>query len=976
MSRIADSNESFYASIWYEGQSTYNQWLAQGGEAKNENLGDETQWTFYSLSQSITSILVGSGDLDGEVLYIEAQDNNYGLQIGDGANALNGNDNGISMWFDYSGTDSGHGDINGTIDCEIDIVSPEVPGFELDCDDALKVTISGVGMDNTSCATLDINQNPGSVEYIVLETVWKGGTPPAVVTFTADGTNYVANAEEVLEGNGSNQNNKAAYRVQVPASEEVGVCVPSGYNQNLLALTAYEFRSGTGSSSAGSAEYVGRHLYLSSYTMNLTIPEADETRDVIVTLPLTDMSDDGRNADIQITAGPVSKTFILSGNTNGLALNLTPLIVEDVPGDVTEVSIDLISNPNNNPSSFMAAGLVVVDAQCDDRVVIKECEILGYNGAGERHFWFEDDFGQDWISDDNGLLFTEYSDGTATITGEMFRSSDSDERFDVFLSFNNKSDYDQFTVNGFAPKECGASQDEQEEWTYYEVDHGAPNVLVGQGDLEGEFLYIRNRDGMNFGLQIGENRANCKNDSFGFSIWFSYSGTAHGHGDINASLNCECSEVLDINVQTTVNTVCTGENPDNNNCDCQGGLSSVTFEYTGGSGITGGAYDYHDNTLGQWTLQNGGVYTFDFSNANHSQWHEHNDPQFWTYENGDWVHHGTGDSSCSTNIIGNSYGPFTVIGYTDLQGNACGSQDGGPSCNGSATATVTSGTPPYTYQWSTGANGAQVDDLCSGNYTLTVTDANGCENSVEFTVGDDTDSPEATISSTPNTVCDGTPELPPLDENCDCDGRMRDLTVVFNGNSGSTVTVRDDDDNGLLIETFNNVQTGDVLYVGAEGLDDGEFETWTYFYVNGGSEAGFHTSCSQDILGLTTGDFTVIGYTDGAGQACGGQDLPPSCNGTATVNVTSGVAPYSYHWSSGDTEATAEGLCAGDYTVIVTDANGCSTVLDVSVENDFADLDINVQTTVNTVCIGENPDNNNCDCQGGLSSVTFEYTGG
>lgn len=49
-----------------------------------------------------------------------------------------------------------------------------------------------------------------------------------------------------------------------------------------------------------------------------------------------------------------------------------------------------------------------------------------------------------------------------------------------------------------------------------------------------------------------------------------------------------------------------------------------------------------------------------------------------------------------------------------------------PANNGSATAAPTGGTPPYTYLWSTGATTATINNLNSGTYTVTVTDANNC----------------------------------------------------------------------------------------------------------------------------------------------------------------------------------------------------------------------------------------------------------
>ncbi|MBF9240015.1 HYR domain-containing protein [Hymenobacter sp. BT683] len=44
--------------------------------------------------------------------------------------------------------------------------------------------------------------------------------------------------------------------------------------------------------------------------------------------------------------------------------------------------------------------------------------------------------------------------------------------------------------------------------------------------------------------------------------------------------------------------------------------------------------------------------------------------------------------------------------------------------------------------------------------------------------------------------------------------------------------------------------------------------------------------------------------------------------GTATVSVSGGCQPYGYHWSTGQTTATATGLAAGTYTVTITDTNG------------------------------------------------------
>ncbi|MBC6994061.1 choice-of-anchor L domain-containing protein [Neolewinella lacunae] len=53
-----------------------------------------------------------------------------------------------------------------------------------------------------------------------------------------------------------------------------------------------------------------------------------------------------------------------------------------------------------------------------------------------------------------------------------------------------------------------------------------------------------------------------------------------------------------------------------------------------------------------------------------------------------------------------------------------------------ASATFTGGTPPLTYSWSNGASGAVLGDVPAGSYTLTVSDANGCEVVRNFSLPD------------------------------------------------------------------------------------------------------------------------------------------------------------------------------------------------------------------------------------------------
>ncbi len=69
---------------------------------------------------------------------------------------------------------------------------------------------------------------------------------------------------------------------------------------------------------------------------------------------------------------------------------------------------------------------------------------------------------------------------------------------------------------------------------------------------------------------------------------------------------------------------------------------------------------------------------------------------------------------------------------------------------------------------------------------------------------------------------------------------------------------------------------------------------------------------------LTTSPAVTSNY-NGYGVSCFG-----SSDGMAAANPVGGTAPYSYNWSDGQTTSVAVGLSAGNYSVVVTDANGCT----------------------------------------------------
>ena len=84
----------------------------------------------------------------------------------------------------------------------------------------------------------------------------------------------------------------------------------------------------------------------------------------------------------------------------------------------------------------------------------------------------------------------------------------------------------------------------------------------------------------------------------------------------------------------------------------------------------------------------------------------------------------------------------------------------------------------------------------------------------------------------------------------------------------------------------------------------------------------------EAVATFTIGQNPELVYTVDAVSA-----VAPDCNGEAAVNVTGGVFPYDYLWDDPNTTqlSFAQDLCAGDYNVTVTDAEGCEVVATVTV---------------------------------------------
>ena len=198
--------------------------------------------------------------------------------------------------------------------------------------------------------------------------------------------------------------------------------------------------------------------------------------------------------------------------------------------------------------------------------------------------------------------------------------------------------------------------------------------------------------------------------------------------------------------------------------------------------------------------------------------------------------------------------------------------------NGAVDLTVTGGTPSYSYNWCNSAVYLLkkiISGLSQGNYTVTVTDNNGCTFVETFLV----DGSMAVIADVVDVSCSGNDDgeihlsvaggvSPYSYEWANSASTSPDRVGLFAGSYSVTVT----DANGVMIVA--SIQVGQPAPI-------------TILQANVSNETG------------------------------------NGCNGSIDITVTGGTVPYTYQWSNGATSQDISPLCKGNYNVTITDANGC-----------------------------------------------------
>ena len=208
---------------------------------------------------------------------------------------------------------------------------------------------------------------------------------------------------------------------------------------------------------------------------------------------------------------------------------------------------------------------------------------------------------------------------------------------------------------------------------------------------------------------------------------------------------------------------------------------------------------------------------------------------------------------------------------------------------GSATVTVSGGTPPYRYYWTNGDTLATATQLSSGFYVVTVVDAKGCQEIGHVNISDE-EGPVINVNQVQDVLCHG-------DKTGAIDIKISNGTPPYD------------------IMWSNGERTEDIVKLAA-----GPYEV----------SVSDKNKCSSIKAFVIHQPLPLLANIISSNASC------DSANGAATVAVSGGVAPYTYQWSTGDTTNIAEGLAAGTYSVMVRDSNACNKVKTTTISENNA----------------------------------------
>ncbi|MDC1492920.1 gliding motility-associated C-terminal domain-containing protein, partial [Flavobacteriaceae bacterium] len=373
------------------------------------------------------------------------------------------------------------------------------------------------------------------------------------------------------------------------------------------------------------------------------------------------------------------------------------------------------------------------------------------------------------------------------------------------------------------------------------------------------------------------------------------------------------------------------------------------------------------------------------------------------------------------NVNGNIDAKPTISNYNGFEISCFDANDGFINLNPEGGSPFTND-PQYIYSW-IGPNGftsneQNISNLVPGTYDLIITDSLGCNFEFQYIINEP-DQLEIIVDNETDILCNGvssgeilitpaggtgsylyewTKDGLPYSELQDLVGLSAGTYVLFLYDSNDCGPVSEifeiteptaiESDIDLLVDIlcFGDA-TGSIDLTISGGtpfiLPSGDFEyTYNWIGPNGFSAntedivnliAGIYTLTVTDNVGcqmifeyeLTQPEDLIINYTS-TNNSCYESD-----DGTISLEITGGVAPYNIAWSNLGNGPIQTNLSAGDYEVIVTDFHDCveSIIINI-VEAPLFDID---PVSNDISCFGANDGYINLNISGGVPPMTVTW---
>jgi len=322
------------------------------------------------------------------------------------------------------------------------------------------------------------------------------------------------------------------------------------------------------------------------------------------------------------------------------------------------------------------------------------------------------------------------------------------------------------------------------------------------------------------------------------------------------------------------------------------------------------------------------------------------------------------------------------------------------SQTGSINLTVNGGTGPFQYLWSNNATTEDLSNLAAGTYTVIATDSNGCTSMISETL---TSPPPIVLglqSTDPKCAGESSGAI-----DLTASGGTGNLTFTWSTNSSledlnnlpsGTYSVLTTDANGCTATIAETLTEPQGIVLGLQGTDPkcaGEASGAIDLTASGGtgnlSFIWSNNSSLEDLNNLPSGTYSVLTtdvngctatisetLTDPQAIVLGLQSTDPKCAGESSgaINLTSsgGIGNLTFSWSNGSSLEDLNNLPSGTYSVLTTDANGCTATIS-EILTDPQAIVLGLQST-DPKCAGEASGAIDLTASGGTGNLTFSWS--